>query len=145
MRRFFLPLTFALLLLVGVTDVSAQSAAMNLHADESQESAVALTEPSAGESAVEASSRSVVLNSSAATNQQMTRRDIQQAMLADVTLPSERSEGMQQEDDDNRTLLYVAGGTLVAAGITAAIILLAGGDDGDNGGTGIPGPPGRPE
>lgn len=131
MRRSLVTLAFALLFVVGVSDVKAQSADQALNAD-------ALTTSPQPMATVQ---QSAVLKSDQTPSTINTRTDIQRAMLADMAVPAtEGPASMQTDGNSNRRLLYIAGGTLVAAGITAAIILLldGGGEDG------IPGPPGRP-
>lgn len=124
MRRSLVTLAFALLFVVGVSDVNAQSTD-------------ALTRSVQSTATVQ---QSTVLQTDQSAPALNTRLDIQQAMLADLDVTGTQGPAaMQTDGNSNRKLLYIAGGTLVAAGITTAIILLLSGDD-----DGIPAPPGRP-
>jgi hypothetical protein len=124
MRRSLFTFAFALLFVIGVSDVNAQST-------------------DALERSVQSSAtvqQSAVMQKAPQPPALNTRQDIQQAMLADMDMTSTQGPAaMQTDGNSNRKLLYIAGGTLVAAGITTAIILLLSGED-----DGIPGPPGRP-
>lgn len=138
MRRFVFPTLLTCVFLFCSTAAYGQDTGLSTVADE-QSSLLRGAQDAAGNALLpsEHSASNLSKNTKIATS-----HDIREAML-DVSVEGPTSvDGLDEKG--RRNLLYAASGTLIAGGIVAAIILLTGDDDDGNGGTGIPGPIGRP-